>query len=545
MITVEDCLQLPMFCDVCIMAGHNGLSQSVYSITVLEVTDLTDFHQTGIYAKENELVVSSLYAVREDVEKQCLLIRRLHELNSVGLFLFETEATPFQFTPEFLAQADVLGYPIIFVPATSNLAFSDVIRSVSDLQYKVEHHLDEHLPNAMMQYYLSGSNHKDICHILEFLAQFYDCGMIFVNRSKRIVYGVYAPLLPIKNIEFELGEPLNNWCIRQVDAHFSDIFNKTFFWNIGQVGFVMTSIPFCDVNNREHCVFFVAPSSLAQFHTLQIVQMIRPYFDVESFGDDGIFYSDMLLFALVKNNAEYARYLGEQLNINLDKAGSMYIITCMMQNGESYLDKIDIHQYLSVIRDELPPLLVGQYEDNLVILFCATAQEDEAYFGERFSMALQADYPDAVVFVHSNVKKIEEFSEIFWMVQSSLSSAKQIFPCRRLYYTPQIRFITFCNQLWISHQRPTFLLLKNLLHEESLMIVLEALFLDVDMDVKKCAEILFLHKNTIYYRMKKIQKLLGYDPFSTAVSFGLMMELGLYRLEQSEKCWDSIEDSIV
>ena len=72
--------------------------------------------------------------------------------------------------------------------------------------------------------------------------------------------------------------------------------------------------------------------------------------------------------------------------------------------------------------------------------------------------------------------------------------------------------------------------------EEGMIEILECIFLDTNMNIQACAELLFIHKNTVYYRLKKIQKYLGYDPFEMPVSANLMLELALYRLlAQKEK----------
>ena len=58
------------------------------------------------------------------------------------------------------------------------------------------------------------------------------------------------------------------------------------------------------------------------------------------------------------------------------------------------------------------------------------------------------------------------------------------------------------------------------------------MMLDTQMDVKKSAGLLYLHRNTIYYRLKKIQSILGYDPFSAPGISNISISLALRRILQ-------------
>ncbi|HLR21174.1 MAG TPA: PucR family transcriptional regulator ligand-binding domain-containing protein [Tissierellaceae bacterium] len=75
MVTVKELLALPVLRRLKIVAGYRGLNKRVSSLTVMEVPDITK------WLKGNDFIITSFYAVKDDVQKQIKLIDKLADLN--------------------------------------------------------------------------------------------------------------------------------------------------------------------------------------------------------------------------------------------------------------------------------------------------------------------------------------------------------------------------------------------------------------------------------------------------------------------------------
>ena len=63
-----------------------------------------------------------------------------------------------------------------------------------------------------------------------------------------------------------------------------------------------------------------------------------------------------------------------------------------------------------------------------------------------------------------------------------------------------------------------------------LMLTLSAYLLDAASELKKASEILFVHRNTVLYRLNKIKSLLGFDLAKMPMAYDIYVAVSLYRI---------------
>lgn len=76
--------------------------------------------------------------------------------------------------------------------------------------------------------------------------------------------------------------------------------------------------------------------------------------------------------------------------------------------------------------------------------------------------------------------------------------------------------------------------LKHVHEDNMLLQTLEVYLLDSKSSVSSCAELLFLHKNTVKYRLNRIRELLGYPLDKAPELFTLYRAAALNRLAASK-----------
>src|SRR6056297_4289977 len=78
-ITLKDIMELPIFSDARIIAGHAGAKKEVKSVTVAEVPDAADWLNGG------ELVVTTAYFLKDNPEKQKSWLKSLIDGKAIAL----------------------------------------------------------------------------------------------------------------------------------------------------------------------------------------------------------------------------------------------------------------------------------------------------------------------------------------------------------------------------------------------------------------------------------------------------------------------------
>ena len=120
-ITVREALHLPAFRDAILVAGAGGLDRTITSVNVMEVPEIWR------WAKPNELLVSTTYPIKDDPAAQATLVQ---ELANRGLAALAIKPVLYDNrVPEaMIIQADERSFPLIQLPTAA--AFDDIINPV-------------------------------------------------------------------------------------------------------------------------------------------------------------------------------------------------------------------------------------------------------------------------------------------------------------------------------------------------------------------------------------------------------------------------------
>lgn len=120
-ITLEIALKLPEMENIAVVAGSAGLWREVSAVNVMEVPDISK------YLKRGELLITTMYSIRDREELQRELVPLLSEKGVAALALAPLHKN--SEIPEFmLKQADELNFPILKIPYGT--PFNDIMNAV-------------------------------------------------------------------------------------------------------------------------------------------------------------------------------------------------------------------------------------------------------------------------------------------------------------------------------------------------------------------------------------------------------------------------------
>lgn len=127
-ITVRDCLNLPSLSAARLVAGHQGLDSIVRTISVIEFDDYEDD-----FFVPDEIVITSFYSVKNDVEEQCRILEHSKSSGDVAVILFYSDIVMNGIDSRLLETANRIGLPLIVLPENNiSLKYSDVISEVME-----------------------------------------------------------------------------------------------------------------------------------------------------------------------------------------------------------------------------------------------------------------------------------------------------------------------------------------------------------------------------------------------------------------------------
>ena len=120
-LTVAKCLTLPALQGTRLLAGAAGLERVIECATVMEVPNVTR------WLRGNELVITSLYALRDDADEQVRLIEGLDRVGIAAL-LIKPKVFVERLPDRMLQEADARGLPVLELPVET--PYTDVLAAV-------------------------------------------------------------------------------------------------------------------------------------------------------------------------------------------------------------------------------------------------------------------------------------------------------------------------------------------------------------------------------------------------------------------------------
>jgi len=112
----------------------------------------------------------------------------------------------------------------------------------------------------------------------------------------------------------------------------------------------------------------------------------------------------------------------------------------------------------------------------------------------------------------------------------TLSLGKKLYPVNHVFFYREVILAKMINQIPAAEQQYFInYYLKSLLKKPPLLKTLSAYF-SADLDLKATAQKLNIHKNTLYYRFDKIEKLIGLDPRSFHNAIKIVLALLMYQI---------------
>lgn len=519
--TVNDLFILEGMKEGVVLAGHRGLTRNVQFVNISDTPDVINF------LSENHLLLTTGYAFKDDTDKFCELIKQMHELNCSGLVI-KINRFFNELPREVKLLADDLAFPIIDLPTKHTLG--EVSRHV--LNYLNDHEAEQlyyalHVQKEFSDMMIKGYS---LTALIEQLGHFLSRPTLLLNhRGEKIAHSHDFRMDSMKLVEQEIIEKVKDDLPAARDG-------RTF------------TIP-----SREQQSISTFPVQTKRQHPSMLViidSMTLPYpssqMAIEQAGNVITFtiikeqaieensrllknnFFDDLIEDRIHSDEEIlsrANYYG--LNENLT---NICIICTVDQKGQNYEDL----QLYEKKAGELYNSIYDQLEDEIVhsnldgVLFTK-----EKYFVMilQFAAGNEADPNEVTEFVNRCQESLQGDFSISFGVSNTVHSIKDITTayneaCEAImsgYDMNKSGFINFYKMKELEDLLNTIPrkdlkalyenTLKSLAYtktkEDQELIKTIQVFLDSQCEISETSRRLYIHRNTVKYRIEKAEELLN------------------------------------
>ncbi len=524
-VTVSDLLKLPSLQQAKVIGGAGGLHKVVSSISVLESIDpavLINEVFTHEKYSGSEIVITGFLNCVNDIDLQCSNLLRLIDGGEVGLVLYYVGVYLPCVDQRLIDIANKNDFVLICMPeGQRHLRYSDLITDVTECIY------------------------QDRCTSVSLVSDI----LARISSAPRPQQTVGTAL---QILCAELG------CSAVLSTHEGNILNLA-TWPSGMENTILEGVehyfPLPTEANCIPCPFLSDAemscipirSDLAQPLQLTLVKVgapLRPQLTEQAADtvriciniwgkQHGAVAIHELVRAILQDEPLKMRRLAEIFHVDVASLHELWML-CGTDANEV---ENRMEQDLSLAR-QCADSVVGATFEGQPVMFLSTPhslRETDSVMKELLSNALKTS-PDAVIVRCSGLSNTTSCREAYLLTLDNLADAKRIFPRKKLFLLGELELAASCRKQ-ISEGEAAALqrilpltALQSSQEYSDLLYTVCVYLLDSDSSVTRTAEMLYLHKNTIKYRLQRISDLLGYRLGKMPETIDLYRGAAIYRL---------------
>ncbi|WP_151732869.1 PucR family transcriptional regulator ['Paenibacillus yunnanensis' Narsing Rao et al. 2020] len=499
-LTVEEALSIYPLSEARLIAGSKGKHRIIKSINVMDAPDISD------WIKEGEMLLTTAYLIKDNLEDASALLRKLERRGSAALGI--KLGRFWNAVPEQLvAEAELLNFPLIELPfeftfsdQMNGLFRAELTRSTSMLQSIMEKQ------RKLMRFALRSGHSRPL---FESVSEVIGCRMAVISARGDVIYN---------NTEHAGSELLEGWPWQNRNQRFRTGGKTGYRLPLLQGGKCSGYLLYCCIDPILLPVeesLFVQGAELISYH---IHAGFEDYFEHAGQRE----FSTLLRRCLAGGfSCSELAQAAQRLEIPLLRHPFQMMLTDTAGSGEARQAEL---LWIKEALLEHPDLQDTQavhvlMDEGLLSLYPSGKQGTEG-LGESVSQCfeqLQTDkgcYPRAAV---SAVKvKPEGLREAFAEVKECMALAQRRKGCGQVVHYRQLELTLMLEQILPeTMEKYCNGMLRGLLSREpeyvrEMLHTLEV-YLQNDGHVNETAKRLFIHRNTATYRIEKLSELLEVD----------------------------------
>lgn len=517
-VTVADCLSLDAFKGAQVLAGKLNLSNDVKAISVLDACDIDDIALRE--DDEAEVLLTGFLGVRDDVEKQCDIISAAAKHGCAAMVIYYVGKAIKKLDPKVAETAEREGLPLIVMP--EGAGYSQAITEVMDKVLYGDNFRNSLISNTVF-HLLNFEKHSNFQSAVREAAINNDFQLILLSED-------FNPILTVETrYKATIADAIKLGKERNVESD-SKVYTMI------DVNGVLTYWGPVTINNDKYYMFIVDnEDSYTAGEITKLAEIIELAMGMWKYTPERDAKAEFIK-ALIRGNKSLAYTLKDEAKISGNDILSVFFSKGIGQEIESQIfAEFEKEEDLNIMK-----ITEGDETYGMIL----TYDEEGADPAVRNSCAklfdkLKGNKP-ARIFHVTGLNGIEGAGDAYRLISESWSFVQNVFPYKRVFSKYELTLVSNCINIQIQggFVKKNYIELLDPFKEagenkgRQLLETLETFVLDAGMNSGKTAEFMGIHTNTVQYRLKKINEMLGVEITGNRVIPGLTMALALKRLER-------------
>lgn len=528
---IKDILKFGGLADGKIIAGSGGINNLVESVSVLEVTKANN----GRWFEKNQLSVSAFYAIKDDIEAQKELIKICSDCESAGIVLCHIDFWVKKVDESVIDLCNELNLPLIVVP--SETAYIDIIIPINDRLlniYSERYKYSLDIQSKFIELIIANKDIHDICSYISAISK---SGIVILDISYNAISTNNISEVNIKKIESfcknnfsRIKEEHNSTgnTVTYIDG------NKYIIQPIvsGSEYFGLIALEDNSESDEEFNNLYI----IIKYACIAIALFSTKKQRFEKMQD--IYFRDYLadLFTWNFKDEQIAIKRGKSVNWDVRNKKLLILININSAFEQKELSPYE-NQVGEYVKDYLMPVLtvyvvednennlIGYRSDNITILLEDDGNERSMYLRAKtisnkfLSYCSQKFKISTSIGISNYFEKISDISNAYKEALFAMDMGRDYSGENNVYSYSEFGYIPYLeNKEFLTiNERMNNYFLKPLLkydeiHNTDLTDTLENLLL-YNLNIAEVSEKMFIHRNTLLVRKRRIIEILDHNPF--------------------------------
>jgi len=528
---LKELLSLPIYANAKVLAGHNGMTNSVQSVNIMDAPDIIN------YLKPQELLLTTGYAMKDQPEALLSLVKSMAEVGCAGLAI-KTKRFLQEVPSEVLQCSEKLQFPILELSLEHSLgdicndSLSHILEKRTDeLHYALTTH------KQFSQMIMQGKSTVDVIEALSLLI---NSPVMLMNpqggllyRSSSMTEKLYLALT--SELQAELISPSSHssysipFTFALTPYSAVELYPIVTFQLEGLL-IVLTSDISKHFNNlTKHAMEQAANVIGLELIKKQAVKERSRRYKNEFFSDfvDGLITSEQELIHRSKNYDLLNHPVYVSIVAKRDTSFDTFRPSSTLESDGRFISERDRHYNLlksEFAKLDLRFVLFTKNEYFCFLTALKASQEiakgkEDKFLGQLKHMVLYLSEQHGIPISIGIGNPVSKLTQIPLSYKEAIEALQTGYDARKKQFVQPYRAKNFNNLLRMipkeelkEYYEETF---KDLLgiegKERSDLLKTLSTFYDTHCQLAETAKQLFVHRNTVTYRLEKCERLTGRD----------------------------------
>ena len=518
-VTVKDCLTLDVFRNAEVLAGRAELDNEVRSISVLDAADAAELEAAG--TKKDQILLTSFAGIRGDAGIQSQILQQAAKQGCAAVAICrrgQMQGIPEESVVRAAEEADL---PLLLMADGTD--YSETISAVMDRVLYGDNFRNSLISNTIF-HLLNFEKYSNFQSALKEAAINNDFQLILLSED-------FNPVLTIETRhQATIQDAIRLGRERNVEE-------DSRVYTMIDVNGVLTYWGPVTIGSEKYYMFVVDnEDSYTAGEITKLAEIIRLAMGMWKYTPERDARSEFIK-ALIRGNKSLAYTLQEEAKIDGNDIVCAFFTKWIDKDVESQLfadfeKKTDLEILKITENDETYGMILNVGED-------ASRSEQQSDCVTLFNK--MKGNKKARIFHVTGLTGIEGAGDAYKLINESWSFVQNVFPYKRVFTKYELTLVSNCINIQIQggFVKKNYVELLEPFKEttdhkgKQLLETLETFVLDAGMNSSKTAEFMDIHTNTVQYRLKKINEMLGVEITGNRVIPGLTMALALKRLERA------------